>query len=119
MELQAMCLHFDLIHIYRYGKYAFSIFFLTFSCFNIISILFTWWDLEQLHDSIQQSMNYLKAWIFVIINSTEMPVVSCTYIWREGGERERRLQTCKCCILNIFLVQLYITIYLYRYPDHL
>lgn len=53
---------------------------LTFSCFNIVSILFSRWDIQELHDSIQQPMNDFKARIFVIIDGTEMPVVSRAYI---------------------------------------
>lgn len=47
-----------------------SSFYLTFSCLDGVAILFIWWYFQDLHDSVQQTMDDLKAWAFVVINST-------------------------------------------------
>lgn len=60
-----------------------------FWCFDCISsLLFTRRHVKQLHDSMQKPMDYLKPRILVVINSTEMPVVSCTHIWKNKKIKE-------------------------------
>lgn len=54
---------------------------LTFRCSDPIAApLLTGRHIEQLHDSVQEPVDDLKPRVLVVINSTEVPVVSCTYV---------------------------------------